>query len=78
MGQSTKEEEAKQKKTENTKYLHRGPVVSATYKVACVKHEIPQDQAKNNYQGFVQNNYQCFHEARVLQISTSQSEGLFK
>jgi len=50
VGHSTKEEEAKQKKTANTKYLYRGPLASSTYKVACVK----QDQAKNNYQGVVE------------------------
>lgn len=37
----------------NTEYLHRSLFESYTYKAACVKHEIPQDQAKNNYQGVV-------------------------
>lgn len=49
VGQSTKEEEAKQKKTGNTKYLYRGPLASSTYKVACVK----QDQAKRVVEGTI-------------------------
>lgn len=47
-GRSKSEEEG------NTEYRHRGPLVSSTYKAAWVKHEIPQDQAKNNCQGVVQ------------------------
>lgn len=54
MGQSTNEEKANHKKTENTEICTDASLESlAECKAARVKHEIPENQAKNDYQGAV-------------------------
>lgn len=69
----------RKKKTEQDRNLYRGPLECwAEYKVAHVKHVIPQDKAKNNYQGAGHRTTTRSQEARVIQASNSQSKDLFK